>query len=384
MPLLRLLILVAGAALVAALPAGAFETRARAAWVYDMTTGTVLMAKDAETPLPPASMSKLMTLNMLFEALKDGRVRLDEPFAVSSRARAIGGSSMFLNEQDRPTVEELIKGIIVLSGNDACIVVAEGLAGSEEAFAQKMNERAAAIGLTASHFVNSTGWPAEGHAMSMHDLGRVAIRLITEFPEYYGYFSLTEFAFDGRTPDNRFNRNPLLGLGIGADGLKTGHTEEAGYGMVGSAQQNGRRVVMVIAGLPDAQARAEEAEKIMTWAFREFALKTVARKGTRLAEAPVFMGDAPTVGLVPAEDARILLPSLARDSLKAEVVYSGPVHAPVRAGDRLAELVVEIPGHDPVTVPLVAEADVGKGGFLTRMGTALGVVSGRVMDLVGS
>ncbi|MCX7889599.1 MAG: D-alanyl-D-alanine carboxypeptidase [Rhodobacteraceae bacterium] len=384
MSLLRLFVLVAGAVLWAALPAFAFETRARAAWVYDMTTGTVLMAKNAEAPLPPASMSKLMTLNMLFEALKDGRVRLDEPFAVSSRARSMGGSSMFLTEKDRPTVEELIKGIIVLSGNDACVVVAEGLAGTEEAFAQKMNERARALGLTASHFVNSTGWPAEGHVMSMHDLGRLAVRLITEFPEYYGYFSLTEFAFDGRTPDNRFNRNPLLGLGIGADGLKTGHTTEAGYGMVGSAQQGGRRVVMVIAGLPDAQARAEEAEKVMTWAFREFAMKSVAKKGTRLAEAPVFMGEAPTVGLIPAEDARILLPSLAQDTLEAEVVYSGPVMAPVRAGDRIADLVVQVPGNDPVTIPLVAEADVGRGGFLTRMTTAFGVLTGRMTAMVGS
>jgi D-alanyl-D-alanine carboxypeptidase (penicillin-binding protein 5/6) len=372
------------AAIVAALPSAAFETRARNAWVYDVTTDTVLLEKGAEAPVPPASMSKLMTLNMLFEALKDDRVSLNDRFAVSTRAREMGGSTMFLNETDRPTVEELIKGIIVLSGNDACVVVAEGLAGTEEAFAQKMNERAAALGLTQSHFVNSTGWPADGHAMSMHDLGRIAVRLITEFPDYYGYFALTEFEWDGRSPDNRFNRNPLLGLGIGADGLKTGHTSEAGYGLVGSAQQNGRRVVFAFGGTADQRERAEEAEKLATWAFREFALKTVAPKGTRIAEAPVWMGDATTVGLVAADDLRILLPSLVQESLSAEVVYSGPLEAPITAGQELARLVIDIPGRAQATVPLVAEAAVERGGFLTRIGTAFGILRTRAAALAGS
>ncbi|MGB5066345.1 MAG: D-alanyl-D-alanine carboxypeptidase family protein, partial [Albidovulum sp.] len=203
------------------LPAQAFDTRAQAAWVYDVTTKTVLMEKNAHEKLPPASMSKLMTVNMLFEALRDGRVRLDERFSVSSRAKAMEGSTMFLNETDRPTVEELIKGIVVLSGNDACVVVAEALAGTEEEFAKKMNERARALGMTDSTFANASGWPHPNQRMSMHDLGILAVRIITEFPEYYGYFSLTEFPYDGRAPQNRFNRNPILPLGIGADGLKT-------------------------------------------------------------------------------------------------------------------------------------------------------------------
>lgn len=368
----------------AAPSASAFETIAREAWVYDVTSDVVLFEKNSDTPVPPASMSKLMTLNMLFEALKDGRVQLDERFAVSERARSMGGSTMFLNETDRPTAEELIKGIIVLSGNDACVVVAEGLAGSEEAFAEKMNERAQSLGLTQSHFVNSTGWPAEGHVMSMHDLGRVAIRLMTEFPDYYGYFALTEFEFDGRSPDNRFNRNPLLSLGIGADGLKTGHTSEAGFGLVGSAVQNGRRIVFSMGGTADAQERAEEAEKIATWAFREFAMKTIAKKGTRIAEAPVWMGGADTVGLVVAEDAKLLLPSVVQDTLTAEVVYSGPLSAPIEEGQKLADLVVTIPGGAPVTLPLVAETAVAKGGFATRMTTAFGRLSQRAMALAGS
>lgn len=377
-------VLILACTFLAALPARAFETLAGAAWVYDMETGTVLLSKNADEPLPPASMSKLMTLNMLFEALKDGRVRLDDTFAVSSKARAMGGSTMFLNETDRPTVEELIKGIIVNSGNDACVVVAEGLAGSEEEFAKKMNERARAIGMTKSTFANASGWPHPNQRMSMHDLGILAVRLITEFPEYYGYFALTEFEHDGRAPDNRFNRNPLLSMGIGADGLKTGHTEEAGFGLVGSAVQGGRRIVFVVSGLKDATERAEESQRIATWAFREFALKTMAAAGTRIAEADVWLGSAPRVGLVVAQDLQVLLPSLAHDGLKGEVVYTGPIEAPIEAGQKLADLVLTVPGMEPVTVPLVAEQAVEKGGFSTRLRTAFGKVVTRVMAEVGS
>ncbi|GAB4390128.1 D-alanyl-D-alanine carboxypeptidase family protein [Albidovulum sp.] len=365
--------------IVASLPARAFETLAGAAWVYDVTTGTVLLAKNADEPLPPASMSKLMTLNMLFEALRDGRVSLDDRFAVSSRAAAMGGSTLFLDETDRPTVEELIKGIIVNSGNDACVVVAEGLAGSEEEFARKMNERARSLGLTQSTFANSSGWPHPNQRMSMHDLGRLAVRIITEFPEYYGYFGLVENEFDGRAPDNRFNRNPLLTMGIGADGLKTGHTQEAGYGLVGSAVQGGRRIVFVLSGLPDAKARAEESRRIVNWAFREFTLRTVAEKGKRIAEAEIWLGTASRVGLVAAEDLTILLPSLSQERLTGEVRYTGPVEAPVAAGQQIAELVIEVPEMDPVTVPLVAERDVAAGGFATRLGTAFGILARRVM-----
>lgn len=371
-------------ALLAALPAHAFDTLARAAWVFDMTTGTVLLAKNADEPLPPASMSKLMTLNMLFEALKDGRVSLDDTFAVSSKARAMGGSTMFLNENDRPTVEELIKGIVVNSGNDACVVVAEGLAGSEEEFARMMNERAPAIGLTHSTFANASGWPHPNQNMSVHDLGLLAIRLITEFPEYYGYFSMTEFEHDGRAPDNRFNRNPLLSMGIGADGLKTGHTQEAGFGLVGSAVQGGRRIVFVVSGLKDATERAEESQRIVSWAFREFALTKVAPGGTRIAEAEVWLGSTSRVGLVAAKDVEILLPSLVREGLKGEVVYTGPIEAPVAAGQKLADLVIDVPDMEPVTVPLVAEQAVAKGGFTTRLRTAFGRVATRVMAEVGS
>lgn len=218
----------------------------------------------------------------------------------------------------------------------------------------------------------------------MHDLGVLAIRLITQFPEYYGYFSLTEFKHDGRAPDNRFNRNPLLGLGIGVDGLKTGHTEEAGYGMVGSAVQNGRRIIFAFAGVKDAKERQEEGERIVNWAFREFAQKTLITKGTKIADAPVWLGKSERVGLVAAEDLRLLLPSLVQGSVPAEVVYSDPIVAPIAAGDKIANLVISIPDRDPVTVPLVADAPVAAAGFLGRVTVAAGLLAHRAMAAVGS
>jgi D-alanyl-D-alanine carboxypeptidase (penicillin-binding protein 5/6) len=364
---------VTAASLLVALPANAFETRARAAWVYDVTTHTVLMDKDGEESLPPASMSKLMTVNMLFEALKDGRVTMDTTFGVSERAKnmtAAGGSTMYLQESDRPTVEELIHGMIINSGNDACVVVAEGLAGTEDAFAAQMTERAAALGLEQSHFANASGWPDPGQRMSMKDLGLLGLRLIEEFPDLYPVFSETEFNYKNRAPANANNRNPLLKLNIGADGLKTGHTEEAGYGMVGSVKQGDRRIIFAISGLTSDKERAEEAERIAQWAFRQFALKTVAKSGTRIAEAAVFMGDAATVGLVPAADISLLIPALAQDGLQANVVYTGPLAAPIAKGAVVAQLVITVPGLPEHRVDLVAETDVAKGGFFNRLSAA--------------
>ncbi|MBL8561116.1 MAG: D-alanyl-D-alanine carboxypeptidase, partial [Gemmobacter sp.] len=361
-------------ALMGSTAAQAFETQARAAWVYDMTTQTVLMDKNGETALPPASMSKLMTLNMLFEALHDGRLKPTDTLPVSEKAWKMGGSKMFVKPDDRPTVDELIHGIIINSGNDACVVVAEGMAGSEEEFARRMTLRAQELGMVNSTFANASGWPDPDHRMSAHDLGLLAVRLIEEFPEYYPYFALTEFSYQGRVPANSQNRNPLLRIRGGdwqADGLKTGHTEEAGYGLVGSAvHQNGRRIVFVISGLASDQARAEESEAISNWAFRDFVMKSIAKTGKRVAEAEVWMGDAATVGLVPAEDIARLIPVTAQNSITAEVVYSGPLQAPIAKGAPVAELVVRIPGLPDARVPLVAEADVAKGGFGTRLSTA--------------
>lgn len=372
-------------ALTAAAPAHAFETRAASAWVYDMTTKTVLLEKNADVPLPPASMSKLMTLDLLFEALRDNRVSPDTTFPVSTKAKSMGGSTMFLNEMDRPSVHDLMQGIAINSGNDACVAVAEGLAGSEEAFAKLMTERARQLGMNDSHFANASGWPHPEQRMSMHDLGILAVHLITTFPEYYPLFSETEFNYKDRAPANSHNRNPLLKIAAAdwhADGLKTGHTEEAGFGLVGSAVMGERRVVFVISGMDSDTERAQEAESIANWAFRQFVLKTVAPKGTRLAQAPVWLGAAGSVGLVPAEDVKLLIPASAQSEVKAEAVFTGPVAAPVKAGDKLGDLVITIPGVDePSKVPLVAEADVPAGGFLVRVKTALSRLTSRAAQM---
>ena len=354
-------------ALLLPLQALAFDTTARSAWVYDVGTGTVLLQKDADQPVPPASMSKLMTVYMLFEAIHDGRLQMDTRLPVSSKARQMQGSTMFLNERDRPTVEELIQGIIVLSGNDACVVVAEGLAGTEEAFARQMNDRAQALGMTQSHFVNASGWPAPNHVMSAHDLGILAEHLVEDFPELYKYFAVTEFPYDNRAPANRFNRNPLLKLGIGADGLKTGHTQEAGYGLVGSAVQGGRRVIFVVTGLDSEKARAEEAERIAAWAFRDFTMKEVVPQGETVASVPVWLGSKSQVALTTENGLNVLMPIGAEAGVTAEAVFTGPIQAPVAKGARLGTLEIQIPGVGPANVPLIAAEEIASAGFIGRL-----------------
>lgn len=350
--------------------AAAFETKATAAYVLDQTTGTVLLAKDADTPLPPASMSKLMTLYMAFEAVATGRLELDQQLPVSADAAAYGGSTMFLQEGERVSVEDLIRGIIVLSGNDACVVIAEALSGTEGRFAREMTMRAQQLGMTNSTFQNSNGWPKPGHRMSMRDLGLLANRLISDFPEFYPMFAEREFLFDAKESANRFNRNPLLGLDIGADGLKTGHTQEAGYGLVGSAKQGDRRVIFVISGLDTAAARGRESESIVNWAFRQFSQKTLGTAGTQLATAPVSMGAVATVGLELAEDLSVLAPISTNSGLEGEVVYTGPFRAPVTKGDQMAELILTREGLPEVRVPLVASETVEPGGFMVKVTAA--------------
>lgn len=361
---------------VLALPAHAFDTTARAAYVIDQSTGTVLLSKDADQPLPPASMSKLMTLYVAFEALRDGRLTLQETLPVSEHAMSYGGSTMFLNTQDRVTVEDLLRGIIVLSGNDACVVIAEALSpdGTEAGFARYMTQRGKQMGMDNSNFANSNGWPAAGHMMSVHDLAVLADRLISDFPEYYPLFAEEEFEFDGRAPSNKRNRNPLLRLDIGADGLKTGHTQEAGYGLVGSAKQGDRRVIFVLTGLDSTAQRAEEAESVVNWSFRNFVERTVATEETPIAQAKLWMGEKKTVGLVPEGDLNVLFPVLGTQNVQAEVVYDGPINAPVAKGDQLAELVIKPEGLPEIRRPLVAAEDVPLGGFMVRMLTVGGIV----------
>jgi D-alanyl-D-alanine carboxypeptidase (penicillin-binding protein 5/6) len=364
------------AAAMLSVPAWAFETRAKAAFVVDQTTGTILMTKNADEALPPASMSKLMTLYMAFEAVRDGRLSMEEKLPVSEHAMSYGGSTMFLDTTDRVKVVDLLRGIIVLSGNDACAVIAETLSpdGTEAGFARQMTLKARQLGMTNSTFANSNGWPAPGHRMSMRDLALLANLLISEFPEFYPMFSETEFAFDGRAPRNTLNRNPLLKLGIGADGLKTGHTQEAGYGLVGSAKQGTRRVIFAVSGMDSVKDRAEVSEQIVNWAFRQFSERKVLRAGKRVAQADVWMGEAMKVGLVSEADIDILLPVIGESDLAAEVVYNGPIEAPISKGQQLAELVITPMELPEIRVPLVAENDVAAGGFAVRMRTATSVL----------
>lgn len=365
------------------LPAFAFDTTARAAFVMDQKTGTVLLSKEADQPLPPASMSKLMTLYVAFEALRDGRLTLGETLPVSEHAMSYGGSTMFLNTQDRPTVEDLLRGIIVLSGNDACVVIAEALSpdGTEAGFARYMTQRAEQMGMNNSNFANSNGWPAAGHMMSVHDLAVLADRLIADFPEYYPLFAEEVFEFDGRAPSNSRNRNPLLKLGIGADGLKTGHTQEAGYGLVGSAKQGDRRVIFVLSGLDSTGTRAEEAEAVVNWSFRNFVEREVADADEPIAQAKVWMGAEQSVGLVPQEDLTVLFPVLGDKDIQAEVVYDGPINAPISKGQQLAELVIKPEGLPEIRRPLVAAQNVEMGGFVVRMMTVGSIV---LKDLIGN
>ncbi|GGB09645.1 D-alanyl-D-alanine carboxypeptidase family protein [Allosediminivita pacifica] len=377
----RLVLTTACAALVAG-NAQAFDTSARAAFVLDYGTGTVLLAKNADQAMPPASMSKLMTLYIAFEAVRDGRLSLEEELRVSQHAMDYGGSTLFLRAGERVEVEDLLRGIIVLSGNDACVVIAEALSpdGTEEGFARLMTQRAQQMGLTNSVFKNSNGWPADGHVMSARDLTLLARHIIEDFPEFYEMFAEREFLFDENERTNRFNRNPLLGLGIGADGLKTGHTQEAGYGLVGSATQDGRRVIFTMTGLDTENDRAEEAEAIVNWAFRQFAARTLVTPGEEVARAEVFMGEEDSVGLVTDRDVSLLVPTMSAEGVSAEVVYTGPIRAPVAKGQQLAELIISPEGLPEHRVPLFAAAPVDAGGFVTRLRMASMALLKRVQE----
>ena len=363
---MRRIALASAAFLLLALPAHAepFATEARNAVLVDMTSGAVLMSKNADIAIPPASMSKLMTVTMVFEALASGRLSLDDEFVVSEKAWKKGGSKMFVKVGDRITVANLLRGIIVQSGNDACIVIAEGLAGSEEEFARRMTIRAKELGLENSTFRNATGWPDEGHEMSVDDLSKLAEHIIREYPQFYPIYSERSFSWEGITQKNR---NPLLGLDIGADGLKTGHTEAAGYGLVGSAESGGRRLVLVIAGLPSSNARSIEAERILRWGFREFETKELLQAGAEVGDAAVWIGAQPRVPLVVREPVVMTTSYGALRKVKGEIVYNGPVEAPIEKGQRIASLRLSAPDVTAVEVPLYAGEAVARGGLQEKM-----------------
>jgi serine-type D-Ala-D-Ala carboxypeptidase (penicillin-binding protein 5/6) len=368
---LSLLAVLLGVPLVGGLAprAEAFETPAHAAILIDLQSGQELYAKNADVSLPPASMSKLMTVLMVFERLKKGSLRLDDTFPVSEKAWRMGGSKMFVEVGSQVRVEDLLHGIIVQSGNDACIVVAEGLAGSEEAFAEQMTTRGRELGLEHSIFRNASGWPEPDHLMSVRDLAKLARVLITEYPEYYGIFAEREFTFSGI---RQYTRNPLLYREIGADGLKTGFTDNAGYGLAASAVRDGRRLIMVIAGLQGPSDRAQESERLLEHGFREFKNYQLFAHGSPVDQADVWLGATGTVPLIVPQDIWVSLTPEGRRDLEVKVVYDGPIPAPITDGSEVAELEIAAPGLKPRRVPLIAGAGVQAASMFGRVSSAIG------------
>ena len=340
------------------------ETLAEHAYLVDMQTQRVLLDKAGDVPMTPSSMSKLMTTYLVFERLREGRIKLTDTLPVSEKAWRMQGSKTFLSIGDEVPLEALIRGIIIQSGNDACIVVAEGLSGSEEAFVQEMNAMAKKLGLTQSHFVNATGWPDEGHVMSARDLAVLAQHIIQDHPEDYNYYAEREYTYgDIHQP----NRNRLLERNIGVDGLKTGHTEKAGYGITLSAKQGERRLILVINGLPSDKDRIEEGDKLLRWGFREFTNKTLAKAGAQIGQANVWFGEQPTVGLTSASDAVVTLNAGNAQNVSYTLTYNNPVPAPIEKGAHIADLRVNLPDGAVQTIPLVATEDVEKVSGIKRL-----------------
>ncbi|HJW41353.1 MAG TPA: D-alanyl-D-alanine carboxypeptidase family protein [Rhizomicrobium sp.] len=348
-------------------PAAAdITTTGNHAVLMDYDSGQVLWAKDAFTPMPPASMSKLMTLELLFQRLKDGRVKLSDTLPVSERAwRERSGSEMWVNIGDHITIETLIRGIITASANDGCIVVAEGLGGTVEGFVQMMNKRARELGLTQSHFVNPDGLDQPpGQVMSAYDLARLARHLIQDYPQYYRFFSEKDLSWSNIHQENR---NPLLGTVVGADGLKTGHLEAAGYGLVGSAQRDGQRIILVVNGLGSVKDRADEGARLMEIGFREFRRYPLFKPGDTVAMADVFGGSDKAVPLTVRAPVSIVLQVDSRPGMKVAVRYNAPLKAPLAPGQQVASLVVSAPDFPGLTVPLYAAHPVERTGILGRM-----------------
>jgi D-alanyl-D-alanine carboxypeptidase (penicillin-binding protein 5/6) len=349
-------------------PIGPVDTAARWAYIEDFNTGAVLLDKEADAEVAPSSMTKLMTMYIVYDRLKQGKLKLDDELPVTERAWRMAGSKMFVQLGSQVKVEDLIRGVIVQSGNDACIVLAEGIAGSEEQFAELMNQKGKEIGLQHSVFKNSTGWPDPEHKMSARDIAVLARRIIKDFPEYYHYDSEKTFKYNGI---EQGNRNPLVQKGT-ADGLKTGHTEAVGYGLVASGERNGRRVIVVLNGLPTMRERAEEGERLLDWAFTNFEDVTLFSAGDVVEKVPVWLGSSPTVPLVGGRDLVVTMPRNWRKTAKVSVSYDSPVRAPVAKGDAIGKLVVSGDGVPAMDVPLLAGEDVPK---LSLPGRAISVLS---------
>lgn len=353
--------------------ASAFDTQAEQVYLLDLSTDTVLLEKEADTSMPPSSMSKLMTLYVALERLAEGSLTMDRKVTASPdvwRRWRLKGSTMFLGETQQVTVEELLLGIIVQSGNDACAWLAEAIAGSEDAFVVLMNDAADRLGMTGSNFMNVNGWPDDNQYVTAKDLSTLANALISEFPQYYEMFSRRRFEF-GQAASNYNNRNPILGRVNGADGLKTGHTDAAGYGLTGSAKRDDRRLILVVNGLVSEAARRSESARLLEWGFANFKTYKLLKDGDYIATAPVWMGQETGVKLVTAEPVTLTLSRQVRSSLEIYVRYESPLQAPISAGAKVADLIVSVEGRDELILPLVAEKDVGKVQGFDKISAAL-------------
>lgn len=350
-----------------------FETKAKQAFMIDGETGTVLFSKDPDTPVPPASLAKLMTMEVVFNALKSGRLSMDDEFYISENAwknggAGSGGSTMFAIVKSSIRLEDLIQGVIVQSANDACIAIAEGISGSEANFAAIMTARAREIGLAKSEFRNATGLPAEGQIVTMRELVMLAHHIWSTYPDYYHFYSQPEFTWNKIT---QRNRNPLLKMDIGADGMKTGYTEESGYAIVGAVARDGRRLFVAMSGMATEKERAEEARKILDWGIRAFERRKLFAPGAVVGEAQVYGGEKTGVKLAAKGPIDVFIPIASRDRIKARIVYQGPVVAPVESGRAIGALRVWIGDTLSAETPLFATEDVAKGSLYVRAVGAL-------------
>jgi serine-type D-Ala-D-Ala carboxypeptidase (penicillin-binding protein 5/6) len=343
-------------------------TLAKQAFMVDPQTSTVMLFKDADKPMHPSSMAKLMTIYILFEELAAGRLKLDTRFRVSERARAMGGSRMFLELGSEVSVEDLIKGMIVLSGNDACVVVAEGLSGNEDSFAERMTKRGRELGMTGTVFKNSSGWPAEGQWTTARDLAVLSWRTIEDYPKLYRYYSETNWTYNNIRQENR---NRLLKITPGTDGLKTGHTEEGGYGQATSAIRDGRRIILVVNGMTSMAERAQETSRLMEWGFREFTNTTIFRAGDTVVEAPVWLGAQDKVPLVVGRAVHITAPTGQAVSPRVVARFDGPLPAPLVKGTKVGTAAVTIPDGRVIEYPLEVGADVARMGVVGRVTTMI-------------
>ena len=350
--------------------ASGFETKAQNAILMDTGADLVLYEKDADTQIVPASMSKLMTLGVVFRELQSGRIKLDDTFVVSEYAWRTGGapsgtSAMFAPLGDPITVSDLIQGVAVQSANDGSIILAEGIAGTAEAFAKMMNDYAKEIGLTQSNFVNSNGLPAEGHVMSARDLAILAKHLIETYPEYYHYFGQKEFRY--RDKFTFRNRNPLVWADMGVDGMKTGYLKDAGYGLVASAKRGDQRLVLVVTGLENTNDRDSESRRMLEWGFKSFKPFRLFDNGQKVSDALVWGGEKHYVPLVGDGDIDLLLPASATGAVSAEIIYNGPIKAPIRKGDEIATLRVNAAESAATNeIPLYAGEDIASSNFAMR------------------